>query len=159
DAWIYLAGSGTVSRTTPVTIDVKPVPTETVSGQVIANGAPLGQATVLIRSIFDVEPVELNTTTDDAGHYTLDNVPAGAITITAFLSWNEAGRATGPLTGGGTLSRDVTIDTAATLNYALVGTDGFRYEFSTGGELRSGGSPDGTIVSPFSYSVWNEVNG
>jgi hypothetical protein len=159
DDWVIFDGSGTAVRNQSVTIDIVPLPTGTVTGRVLtATGQPVPNTGVEITGFYGRTEFSDFAMTDGNGLFTFTQVPAGPVHLTTWVG-NSVGKAEGTLAATATLQRDITLGSAVNLEHSFVGSDGFRYTISSGGELRSGGKADGSLGSPYSFATWLEVNG
>jgi len=95
--------------------------------------------------------------TDGSGHFTFAQVPAGV--VEAVLDSSTGASAAADNTSGPvalTLVRNSAVRCRQTLN----GADGFRYDFDCGGELRRGGTSDGSISDAYESDAYNlRING
>jgi hypothetical protein len=158
NGWVIFAGSGTAVRNESMTIEVKPLPTGTVTGRVLtAAGAPVPNAGVEVTAFYGRTQYSNNAVADGNGVFTLSRALAGPVYLTTWVG-NAVGKAEGTLAANTTLSRDIALGSAVNLDHTLDGSDGFRYRISSGGELRSGGKADGSLGSPYFFGSWLEVN-
>jgi hypothetical protein len=128
---VTLPGSGTVQGTVLAPGGVVPIANAPISVQALATG-PLGTSSA-------------TGTTDIDGHYSIAEVAAGAVRVTATDPSNSQirGFADGTVAEGGTATVDVTLGNSVQLGiFNLEGTDGFRYDVFCQGALSDGGTVD-----------------